>query len=104
MNRNALDFTERMDEGRALAMVRYNRGLPTGKSKPRKYAPMSAAEKHEYAASWEWLCREARREWRREWRREVDRARNDFAATCLNGPGWEADLATLGEYHGRAYY
>ena len=31
MNRNEIDFTERMQTGRDLAMVRRNKGLPVGK-------------------------------------------------------------------------
>jgi hypothetical protein len=31
MNRNAIDFTERMQTGRDLAMVARNKGLPVGK-------------------------------------------------------------------------
>jgi hypothetical protein len=82
VNRNAIDFTERMEAGKAGAMNRRNRGQPTGKPAPgwnRKRAGVYATTD---PASWEWLCSEARREWRRDVRQAV----NDFQAACLSGP------------------
>ena len=64
MNRNAIDFTERMQQGRDLAMIARNKGLPVGMPAAgwnRKRADIYAATDPQ---SWDWLCSEARREWR----------------------------------------
>ena len=91
MNRNEIDFTERMQTGRDLAIVARNKGLPVGK-------PAAGwAHKRTYhdvdRTSWAWLCEETRR----AWRSDKAAALNTFQAACLNGPGWQDDLDTLGE-------
>lgn len=89
-----LSFTERMEAGRDVAHARRAKGLHTGSS---KWRTISTAERYRDTdvKSWEWLCQEARR----DWRNECITIRNDFAAACLNGPGWEADLAEFGGMH-----
>lgn len=83
-----LSFPERMALGRELAQVARNMGRHTGASaKGWNYKRDTGYE----PASWAWLCEEARREWRTSCR-EI---RNDFAAACLNGPGYEEDLRWL---------
>jgi hypothetical protein len=97
MNRNQIDFTARMDEGRALAQDRRNKGLPTGKSAAGwnvKRRPMDA-EQREYAVSWAWLCEETHR----DWRNEKSKFLNDFAAACLNGPGWKPISTNSGRFN-----
>ncbi|HEY5129378.1 MAG TPA: hypothetical protein VIJ35_19185 [Bradyrhizobium sp.] len=83
-------FSERMAEGQLLAQVARNRGQSTGRRKGCQYPKRSYHDvDHD---SWAWLCEETRREWRSACRQ----AQNDFAAACLNGPGWQNDLDTLG--------
>jgi hypothetical protein len=92
MNRNEIDFTERMQTGRDLAMIASNKGQSTGKRAGCSY-PIRSGDFYGEEGSWEFLCSQARREWRRSCRQ----AQNDFAAACQNGPGWQADLDSLGE-------
>jgi hypothetical protein len=74
-----LSFSERMEQGKAIAIDRRNRGLPTGKDAAGWSRKVRADDD---VGSWEWLCREARREWRNDKRQAL----NDYAAACLSGP------------------
>jgi hypothetical protein len=61
MNRNEIDFCERMEQGRTVAMDRRNKGQPTGKpaagwNRTRRPDPA--------AGSWERLAMEVRAAWR----------------------------------------
>jgi hypothetical protein len=61
MNRNEIDFCERMEAGKQVAMDRRNKGLPTGKpaagwNRTRRPDPA--------AGSWERLAMEVRAAWR----------------------------------------
>lgn len=66
MNRNAIDFTARMAEGRAVAQDRRNRGQPTGK--PAKgWGKVQRIDPER--GSWERLAMQVRADW--------DHARNE---------------------------
>jgi hypothetical protein len=67
MNRNEIDFCERMELGKQAAMERRNKGLPTGKPaagwnrKLSDYAPVDPR-------SWEFLAMQVRAAWRHDCR------------------------------------
>jgi hypothetical protein len=67
MNRNEIDFCERMEQGRAVAMAARNRGLSVGKPaagwtrKLTDYAPVDPS-------SWEFLAMQVRAAWRHDCR------------------------------------
>jgi len=82
MNRNAIDFTERMEAGKADTMNRRNRGQATGKPAAGWNRKRADLYRDVDPTSWSWLCEEAKRDWRRSCRQ----AQNDFAAACLSGP------------------
>ena len=65
MNRNEIDFCERMELGKQAAMDRRNRGLPTGKpaagwNRKRRPDPVEG--------SWERLAMQVRAAWRHDCR------------------------------------
>jgi hypothetical protein len=91
MNRNEIDFTERMQAGRDLAQVARNKGQSTGKRAGCQYPKRTYHDIDR--ASWAWLCEETRR----AWRSDKAAALNTFQAACLNGPGWQDDLDSLGQ-------
>ena len=79
MNRNAIDFSERMAQGRDLAQVARNRGQSTGKRAGCSW-PKRQANHYGEPGSWEALCWQERNWFR--W--QCAAIRNDFAAACLN--------------------
>lgn len=79
MNRNAIDFTGKMQAARDLAQISRNRGQHTGKSAKgwNHSRPIYCS-----ADSHEWFIMELQRDWRKRKASII----NDFKVACLNGP------------------
>ncbi len=91
-----LSFTDRMDLGRDLAARERNNGRGGSQTVYATTAAMFKAQGDQVdAGSWDYLCQLTRR----DWRSDVNQIRVDFAAACLNGPGWADDLAAFGVLH-----
>lgn len=81
MNRLQYNFAERMNEGRALALIARNKGQagsPFGKRNVKN------RHRDVDPNSWSWLVESARR----AWRDDCSQAKNDFAVACLNGTAY----------------